>query len=73
MQKTANKLIELWLELVHIRKVRAEAWATVAQSLNEGLVEGIADVLANIERTDRYEKRAISRRKKIVRRMLVTE
>ena len=71
--ETARAAAKAELELVHIRKVRAEAWAIVAQSLSEGLVEGIADVLANVESTDRYEKRAISRRKKIVRRMLVTE
>jgi hypothetical protein len=68
-QATANAE----LELVHIRKARAEAWSVVAESIEEGRVGNIAGAISKAESTERYEKRAISRKKKIVRRMLVTE
>jgi hypothetical protein len=70
---TAHAAAKAELELVHIRKVRAEAWSLVAESVEGGLVGSIADAINKAESTERYEKRAISRKKKIVRRMRVTE
>ena len=70
---TAHAAAKAEPELVQIRKARAEAWSLVAESVEGGLVGSIADAINKAESTERYEKRAISRKKKIVRRMLVTE
>jgi hypothetical protein len=71
--ESAHATANAELELVHIRKARAEAWRLVADSIEEGLVGDIAAAISKAESIDRYEKRAISRKKKIVRKMLLTE
>jgi hypothetical protein len=71
--EAAHATANVELELVHIRKTRVEAWSLVAESIEEGRVGDIAAAVNKAETIERYEKRAISRKKKIVRKMLVTD
>jgi hypothetical protein len=71
--ETARAAAKAELELVHIRKVRAEAWGLVAETVEGGLVGDIAGAINKAESIERYEKRAVSRKRKIVRRVFVTD
>jgi hypothetical protein len=72
-RKTARAVAKAQLELAHIRKVRAEAWHVVGESIERGMVGDIGDAINKAESMERYEKRAVSRKKKIIRRTFIID
>jgi hypothetical protein len=72
-RKLARAAAVAELELARIRDVQAETWGLVAESVEKGLIGDTAGAISKAERLERYEKRAVSRRKKVVRRTFVVE
>jgi hypothetical protein len=66
-RKAARAAAKAELELALTRKVQTEAWRLVSESVERGLVGEIAGAINNAESIERYEKRAASRRKKVLR------
>ena len=66
-RRAARATAKAELELALTRKVQTEAWRLVSESIERGLVGDIAGAINNAESIERYEKRAASRRKKVIR------
>jgi len=71
--RTARAVAQAEIELAYIRKVRAEAWHQVTELIEEGLGVEAGAAINKAERMERYEKRAASRKKKMIRRTFATD
>jgi hypothetical protein len=63
-RKVVRAAAKAEFELARVRKVQTEAWHLVAESIEQGLVGDVAGAISKAERIERYEKRAMSRKKR---------
>jgi hypothetical protein len=66
-RKVARSAAKIEQELANIRKVRTEAWGVVNELVEQGRLAGVAGAIRRAESVERYEKRAVSRRKRALR------
>lgn len=63
----ARQIASAELRLARIREVRTQAWGAVEQALNKAKKrDDVAGMIAQSLRLDRYEKREVSRRKRLL-------